>query len=207
MALVFGGMSASVPAALVVVAAIAVGAMATAPPLPSDTACTARWMAHSATYGALATTSRNTGQAFSNIASYADGTADNATGQFYFFVSPLDASVQDVAVNPNVSFALSEMTTFQLCQNRSLDPEDPRCGRLTISGKMISINSTAEGWGGPAEAALFSRHPVMRGWVGGGDHNFGFFKIAIEQLWLIDFFGGAAIIEPDDYFAARCKYT
>jgi hypothetical protein len=41
---------------------------------------------------------------------------------------------------------------------------------------MVNIDNTTEGKNGPAQAALFSRHPEMTEWAGMGGHDFQFFK-------------------------------
>jgi hypothetical protein len=52
------------------------------PPDPMDKTCTARWIAHAADSGVLATNSVHLGNGFpfGNVASFADGTMDNSTG-------------------------------------------------------------------------------------------------------------------------------
>ena len=48
------------------------------------------------------------GVPFSNIFSFADGTSDNSTtGNVYFFASPLDTSMHDLAVRPHASSCLA----------------------------------------------------------------------------------------------------
>lgn len=42
-------------------------------------------------------------------------------------------------------------------------------------------------------------HPVAPA-VGLGD--FGFYKLEIENIWLVDFYGGAAAITPAEYYNA-----
>ena len=114
-----------------VLVALCNGAMP--PPPYTDQASTARWLVHNANYGVLATISVHlNGRAFGNIASISDGTLspDNSTGVPYFYVSALDTSMQDVAINPNVSLTLSEQQVSAYCSNKTLDPEDPRCARL-----------------------------------------------------------------------------
>ncbi len=51
-----------------------------------------------------------------------------------------------------------------------------------------------------AKTAMFSRHPVMKTWYTGDTedmHQFGFWKLDLEEIWLVDFFGGAALINID----------
>ena len=142
------------------------------PPPYTEKASTARYMVHFAEYGVLATTSVHlNGRAFGNIVSLADGTLlpDNSTGVPYFFVSPLDTSMHDVAANNAVSLTLSEQQLSGFCANASLDAEDPRCARLTLSGTMVPVADAIEA--GHAQAALFSRHPAMEGWSGDPSHQ------------------------------------
>jgi len=52
------------------------------------------------------------------------------------------------------------------CRDKILDPQDPRCARVILSGKVKKIKP-----GSPDETfatqALFSRHPVMKTWPKG----------------------------------------
>lgn len=77
--------------------------------------------------------------------------------------------MHDLAADPRCSFTLTEaqIPYNASCGSKGIDPEDPRCARLTLSGKFKNINGTSEGWGGPAQAALFQRHPAMTEWAGG----------------------------------------
>ena len=154
------------------------------PPPYTEKASTARYMVHFAEYGVLATTSVHlNGRAFGNIVSLADGTLlpDNSTGVPYFFVSPLDTSMHDVAANNAVSLTLSEQQLSGFCANASLDAEDPRCARLTLSGTMVPVADAIEA--GHAQAALFSRHPAMEGWSGDPSHQVNSAPPAPPAVW------------------------
>lgn len=48
-----------------------------------------------------------------------------------------------------------------------------------------------------AKSALFNRHPSMSYWP--NDHEWIIAKIEIEDLWFIDYFGGASILSVDEY--------
>merc|ERR1712146_871223 len=90
--------------------------VSSAPPPFVEKAKTARWMAHNLTYGVLSTTSvAYKGVAFGNPQSFVDGSADNSSGMLYFYVSDLDASMQDVAANPVASFTLTEEFSNGYC--------------------------------------------------------------------------------------------
>jgi hypothetical protein len=68
--------------AAMVAMGIVEAASAGGPPDSSNKVCTARWIAHAADFGVLATISIHlNGAPFSNVASFADGTANNATGR------------------------------------------------------------------------------------------------------------------------------
>ena len=110
--------------------------------------------------------------------------------------------------NARASFALSEASLtgkavrkWQCKIGTYLgDPEDPPCARLVLSGAVTKLpaNSTEEA---TAKAALVARHPSFANYPAG--HDFFVAKLTLDGIWLIDIFGGAAIIAPKDYFAAK----
>ena len=76
--------------------------------------------------------------------------------------------------------------------------QDPTCAKVSISGRMGLLSG--EGLSAASEL-LFSRHPDMRGWP--KDHNFGVYELAVDHIRLLDFYGGAAEISRQEYFAAK----
>jgi hypothetical protein len=52
-----------------------------------------------------------------------------------------------------------------------------------------------------AQKAIFERHKTMKDWP--KNHDWVIAKIIIEDVWLIDYFGGATILTPEEYFAAN----
>jgi len=173
---------------------------------------TARWMAKTLNWGVLSTVSTRTdatavGAPFGNPYSFAD-----VAGQPYFFASLLDASMTDLfgasTANARATFALSEASLTgkavrtQSCKIGTFlgDPENPPCARLVLSGTMskLAANSTEEV---AAKAALVARHPSFASYP--PSHDFFVAKLALDGIWLIDMFGGAALIAPKDYFAAN----
>jgi len=178
-------------------------------PLFTKKADTARWLVHEVTWGTFATTSVHlNGEAFANPVSLVDGTADNATGTPYFLVSSLDTSIQDIAKHPKFSLTVSQAEVN--CALHGItgawDPEDPRCTRLTFTGTMSKVTDADEATF--AKKALVARHPAMAEWMKMGSHDFYVSKMNIEDVWLIDFFGGASYITPKDYYdaAAAASY-
>eukprot|EP00656_Telonema_subtile_P055627 TRINITY_DN866_c0_g1_i5.p1 TRINITY_DN866_c0_g1~~TRINITY_DN866_c0_g1_i5.p1 ORF type:complete len:464 (-),score=115.89 TRINITY_DN866_c0_g1_i5:164-1555(-) len=170
----------------------------TTPPPYQEKAQTARWMAHNLTYGVMSTASvQYPGYAFGNPQSFVDGSVENGTGVLYFYVSQLDASMRDAAVNSQASFTLTEEFANGMCSSGQVDPEDPRCARLVFTGKIRNTTGAEEASG---KANLFARHPGMKKWP--SDHNWNIVTLDLSHIWLIDFFGGASHISPADYFAA-----
>jgi Pyridoxamine 5'-phosphate oxidase len=197
----------------------------------SEKAQTARWMVHSLDWGVLATISSrltanvdvddrhndNAARAtssppipFGNVYSFVDGTCDKATGIPYLFGTFMDQSFIDSKENPMVSLTLSEASLSSVCTERDGlaactlgtkygDPENPVCARLTLTGNLVVLEEDSHEYEF-AQRALFERHSTMEGWP--SDHNWVIAKIDVQDVWLIDFFGGASIIDPASYFAA-----
>ena len=170
----------------------------------------ARLLVHAADWASISTISRaeqTPGMPFSNIVSFADGTEDASTGVPYFLVSPLDESIKDLLQDPRMSLSL---TAAQLAHggagnaNCAIglggDAESPPCTRVTLSGTFVNITGTAEA--ATAERALYQRHPLMKEWGPGnplGLHDFFFAKLSLEQVWVIDHYGGAARLPIAEY--------
>lgn len=71
---------------------------------------------------------------------------------------------QDLAARASASLALHEMQLPGACER--LDPEDPRCAKLLVSGSLLPVPPEAQA---EARRLLFARHPAMRGWPAGHD--------------------------------------
>merc|ERR1711957_60479 len=179
-------------------------------PLPFFKVSMARWMAKYLTYGVLSTISTRSygttvGAPFGNPYSFAD-----VDGALYMYACDLDASMIDVFTgngtappNPRATLALSQAAyPDKILSNCKIggflgDPENPLCARLVFSGAVskVAFGSDEEA---NAKAALFARHPSFKQFPAG--HSFYVTKLAIDGIWLIDIFGGAAVISPSDYF-------
>uniref|UniRef100_A0A8D3BDI4 Cellular repressor of E1A-stimulated genes 2 n=1 Tax=Scophthalmus maximus TaxID=52904 RepID=A0A8D3BDI4_SCOMX len=169
------------------------------PPPHQETARTARYIAHYSDWGHLSTIStidKIKGLPFGNIFSVSDGPSDNSTGVIYFYVTPMDNTVSDLKSNPYASLTFSE-AEGEFCRQMVYDPEDPRCARLTLTGKMVEVAPEELAL---AKEAMFSRHPVMAKWPVG--HKWFFMKLELVQVWLQDWFGGTSLVPIEDYFKA-----
>ncbi|RXN01473.1 Protein CREG2 [Acipenser ruthenus] len=178
----------------------AVSSVDSPPPHPHDEiAKTARYLAHYSSRGFLATISTHEkikGVPFGNIFSISDGLPDNSTGIPLFYVTPMDSSVADLMNSSLASLTFSE-AEGDYCSENMVDPEDPRCARLTLTGQMVAVELGELEF---AKEAMFSRHPVMRKWP--ITHNWFFMKLNIKQVWLQNWFGGVYMIPLEDYFKA-----
>ena len=185
------------------------GAPKTGPaPAIGDHAAYARWMVRSLTWGTMSTLSTQekiAGYPFGNPVSFADG----GTGNPYMCVSPLDSSVKDLAANPKFSLTVSAAQNSDApaaCAPHGRgDPENPPCARLALTGDFQDLT------GGPefntAVRALNASHPTLDSWGcfqaggSGGSHGFFLAKMAVKQAWLINMYGGAAVVDAADYYA------
>ncbi|KAF0715757.1 Aste57867_3205 [Aphanomyces stellatus] len=191
--------------------------LVTAATSAAQSARTARWIVHKNTWATVATTSVHLdGAPFANMASYSDGvgkSAENATGQLYFYLTPMDSTGKDVAKNPNASVSIS-MAQLGGCV---MDAQDPTCWKVIFSGPLLPVEgATAKA---AALDALYSKHEQMSWWPQG--HGFepyvdnssrsltlparvlSRFVLHPTEILLLDFYGGAKHITPDEYFAVK----
>ncbi|XP_053606095.1 protein CREG1 isoform X2 [Plodia interpunctella] len=170
------------------------------PPDHTKTIAMARYVLHNTDWASVATISTQTaikGFPFTNVKSIVDGPVDNSTGIPYFYMSPLDFTAKDLMKNSRATLLVS-LQQLDYCEKKNLDPEDPRCTRLMLSGIMKKVKE-----GTPeyvfAKAALFARHPAMADYP--TDHNWFVAKMKIAQIAMIDWFGGATYIPVKDYLS------
>uniref|UniRef100_A0A0C9RHU3 TSA: Wollemia nobilis Ref_Wollemi_Transcript_19717_836 transcribed RNA sequence n=1 Tax=Wollemia nobilis TaxID=56998 RepID=A0A0C9RHU3_9CONI len=158
-----------------------------------DAHATARWLVSQNTWGILSTTSIDLqGVPFGNVVSFSDGPPGKETGIPYFYLTSLDPTARDLQKDSHCSFTVSEVP---LGTCKETDPENPTCSKLTLTGKMELIMNGPEA--DFAAQALFSKHGEMTDWP--ADHDFHFFKLVIENIFLIDWFGGPKPLSVEEY--------
>jgi hypothetical protein len=194
-------------------------------PLPDiwNKELTARWMVHSLDWGILSTISSRlvdseneaTPIPFGNVYSFIDGPCKEGRGIPYFYGTYMDQSFIDSLENANAALTLSEAALSSVCISSSEqqmmkrnscqigskhgDPENPVCARLTLTGKLKEVTDPQEKeW---ALDAMFERHASMKDWP--KDHNWVVAKLDLTDIWLIDYFGGATIIDLEAYYNAN----
>uniref|UniRef100_A0A8C0EVY0 Cellular repressor of E1A stimulated genes 2 n=1 Tax=Bubo bubo TaxID=30461 RepID=A0A8C0EVY0_BUBBB len=173
------------------------------PPIAEASAHTAELMSSltSNTTGenAFLSLSRQTdiqGMPYGNCLLLSDGPVNNSTGIPFFYVTPKDNTVADLLKNPVASLTLPE-ADGNFCRKNVIDPEDPRCARLTLTGQMVTVPPEEVEF---AKQAMFSRHPVVRKWP--RSYEWFFMKMNIEHIWLQSWYGEVSAIAVEEYVKA-----
>lgn len=135
---------------------------------------------------------------FVNLKSMSDGPLNNGTGTPYLYMSDMDLTGQDVKLDPKCSI-MATLAQSDYCRTENFDPQDPRCARLILTGRLVKVENSSKEFNF-AKNALFERHPAMKSWP--KNHNFYVAKLNIEQVAVLDFFGGIKYVDVNDYYNA-----
>jgi len=178
-------------------------AVSVAPPPHEEYARMARYIVHQSDFVSMATFSSRepfTDYPTANVFSMADGPVDKSSGVPYFYLTEMELSVHDLNKNNRASITMS-LAQGDYCKENNLDPEDPRCAHIIMTGRIEKIDeeANAEEYSF-AHNGLFSRHPAMGTWPAG--HGWFVAKMKVENILLLDWFGGAQTIKIDDYMNA-----
>ncbi|XP_057492061.1 uncharacterized protein LOC130777672 isoform X1 [Actinidia eriantha] len=167
-------------------------------PQPDAAAAFARWLVSQSSWGVLSTISGDLGGApFGNVVSFSDGLPDEGRGIPYFYLTTLDPTASNALKDQRSSFTISE---YPVGTCGKADPENPTCAKITLTGKLKVVegkSNEAEF----AETALFTKHPEMKGWP--KSHHFQFFKLEIEDIFMINWFGGPKPLTVDQYLHTK----
>jgi len=172
------------------------------PPPHEQVAKMARYITHKSNWGALATLAARepiVGFPFVNIFSLSDGPVGESSGVPYMYISPWEISARDLTKNNKTSITMS-LAQGNFCAKKNYDPEDPRCAHVILTGIFVKLARDSEE-AKFAENALFSRHPIMPDWPEG--HHWFFAKLDIQNIIILDFFGGAITVPVEEYFNAN----
>jgi len=173
------------------------------PPPHEQAARMARYILHQSDWTSMATLSSRanfSGYPTANVFSVSDGPIDNSSGTPYFYLSAWELSSHDLMKNNRASITMS-LAQGQYCKVNDIDPEDPTCAHVIMTGRIQFLKPNKH----PEEVefarnALFTRHPAMEGWPKG--HEWSFAKLAIEDIMLLDFYGGVKHVNVKDYYNA-----
>ncbi|XP_031110416.1 protein CREG1-like [Ipomoea triloba] len=167
-------------------------------PSPEHAAAFARWLVSQSSWGVLNTIASDLGGApFGNVVSFSDGPPDKSSGTPYFYLTTLDPTADYGLKDSRSSFTISEYP-LGTCGNK--DPENPTCSKITLTGKFKLLDGNPEETQF-AQTALFTKHPEMTGWP--ENHNFQIFKLEIEEIFLINWYGGPKPLTVDQYLQSQ----
>jgi len=169
------------------------------PPPHEAYARMARYIVHQSDWTTMATFStRMPGYPTANVFSVSDGTLENSSGIPYFYLTDMELSMKDLAKNNRASITMS-LAQGDFCKDNQLDPENPMCAHIILTGKVVKLeeNSDEQKF---AKEGLFTRHAEMAYWPAG--HGWTFRKLEIENIMLLDYYGGVQTVNIDDYLKA-----
>jgi hypothetical protein len=138
------------------------------PPQPDEVAKMARYIMRNSDWVSVATTSTQKaiqGYPFVSLKSVSDGTASNSTGVPYLYMTDMDVSGKDIEKD-NRCTILASLAESEYCKQKNFDPQDPRCAKLIITGKMVKVDKDSSEYEF-GQNALFSKHPSMKWWPKG----------------------------------------
>ncbi|XP_069744637.1 protein CREG1 [Narcine bancroftii] len=173
-------------------------------PPHEEVARVARFVVNRCDWAMIATISTHppvVGRPFANVLSVSDGPRSRGSGIPYLYLTPLDISVQDVKINPEISLAMTLAET-DFCRRNGFDAQSPLCCRVILCGTIMMVNKTEVDI---AKKALFERHPEMASWP--RDHGWYFAKLNITDIWVLDYFGGLKTVTPEEYYKVKPEYA
>merc|ERR1712126_365064 len=133
-------------------------------------------------------------QPFGTLISFADGN----TGVPYFYISPWSTTWKDIMFNNTISLTVSEAES-DYCEGKGLDPMEPICGRIMVTGHMLLVEDADEM--AFAKKVLFEKHPAMKGWP--KSHSWKFMKLNLTTVNVLSYYGGMAHVPLNKYFDVK----
>jgi len=84
------------------------------------------------------------GYPFANVFSLSDGAnLKESSGVPYFYLTPLEMSVKDLRKDTRASLTMS-LAQGTYCKEKHLDPEDPRCAHVILTGHIVPVRTKYE---------------------------------------------------------------
>ncbi|KAL1505872.1 hypothetical protein ABEB36_005329 [Hypothenemus hampei] len=174
----------------------------TQPPSFDKYAKMARYIIHNSQWISVATISTQNninGQPFVSLKSFSDGPMDNSTGIPYLYMTDQDMSAQDLLKNNHVT-VMATLAQSGYCKDKNYDPQDPRCPKVMLTGQYLKLDQSSWEYDF-GQKSLFARHPQMKKWPKA--HGFYVAKIDIQQVLVLDYFGGVKHVDVEDYFKVK----
>ncbi|XP_037042373.1 protein CREG1 isoform X1 [Bradysia coprophila] len=168
-----------------------------------DYPAVARYVVHKsewASMGTLSTLKSINGFPMVNIISVADSGRDEpSTGRIYFYLTDLDYTGQDLMKNNKLTVLFSNDQDLA-CTKKGIDPMEPTCARIMISGEADKLDVNSDEFKS-ANRSFISRHPAATNWI--ATHTFYLCKLEIEQIVVLDWYGGPHYVSVEDYYNAN----
>lgn len=163
----------------------------------------ARFIVHKSNWtsmGTISTVPVIRGFPMVNVISVADSALDApSTGSIYFLLTDLDFTGNDLKVNNKLTLMFSEDQDLA-CTSNNTDTMEPTCARIILLGKLERLTPNTDEFK-QADEWYTSRHPASVHWR--KTHAFYFCKLNIEQVVVLDYYGGPHFVSPDDYYNAN----
>jgi len=156
----------------------------------SDNAEEARWLVKESLWGTLSWLEDETASAM--VTSFGE-----TDGRLFFY---LPVNIPQFKAALTLSEAALDTSQFEGAKcgpDGDLDPEDPRCAKLTISGTMKPVDDDKYKFG---LDTLYAKHPQMESWP--ADHGFVVYEMHIDDLWMIANYGGGGSFSATDFLAS-----
>lgn len=172
------------------------------PPPHTEYAKMARYLVHKAEWvsmGSLSTVEAIKGYPMVNIIATADSARGaKSTGTLFFYLTMLDYTAQDLSKDNRLTVLLSMDQDLE-CSKQGIDPMEPTCARIMISGRAVKLEEGTDEFTF-GKNAMFSRHPAAKHWL--DTHNFFLCKLDIVQIAVLDYYGGPHYVTVEDYMNA-----
>lgn len=173
------------------------------PPPYKDYARMARWLVHKSQWtsmGTISTVPAIVGFPMVNVIAVADSAMGaESTGNIYFYLTMLDFTAQDLSKRNQLT-TLFSMDQSLYCSKQNIDPMEPTCARVMISGEALRVDTDSHEFDFATDA-MKSRHPASTNWL--DTHNFFLCKLNISSICVLDWYGGPHYVSTDDYFNAN----
>nr|CAH7759685.1 unnamed protein product [Callosobruchus chinensis] len=125
----------------------------------------ARYVLHNTDWvslGTIAVDDSIKGYPFVNMKSHVDGPKDGSNGNIYLYLTDLDIASKNMKVNDKVS-VMATMAGTHYCTSKNYNPQDPRCPKVMITGKVVRLEKSDPEYK-MAKESLFAKYPVMATW-------------------------------------------
>ncbi|KAH8310888.1 hypothetical protein KR044_003380, partial [Drosophila immigrans] len=154
-----------------------------------------------------------------NIISIDDNNEHNvSTGVIRFLLTDLDFTGKDWQHTNKVTFSFTDEQTLN-CKNSNKDPMEPTCARTMISGQVLKMDRSSPKYNSSLNVFI-ARHPSAIHWISGNiwhtsflrsilnrlihnfiEHDFYLCELDIQNIFVLDFYGGPHQIKSSDYYA------